>query len=110
MSTKKLSLIGVFVLLSAAAFMAAKKPEKWPKRVIDAHVHMAYRDGLIESTGLPFSEAEFTRQLNEVNGKGAIGHTPRQKDITRDFKPLRILACFGITKDPDYARIERALS
>lgn len=98
-----------FLLFSCSSASIQNRSNLWPKRVIDAHVHVTYSGKKSELTGFEVTEAEFQRQLQEVNGRGAIAHTNRKMDQTRDYSSLRIVPCLGITKDPDLKRIERGL-
>lgn len=105
----------LFALVSCAAPSKERSTntdstrESWPKRVIDAHLHLNFSNKMSDDVGFVDSQEEFLKQLKEVNGVGAVCHEERRQKKAPDYKSLNIVPCMGLTKDPDLKKVEAGL-
>lgn len=90
-------LVLCFLFLTSCASTAT-----WPTRVIDAHTHVHFSGG-------EDSEAERAKQFADGKIVGAIAHTSFARREDRDWKKLKTIACFGVSKNPDMKVLEAAI-
>lgn len=74
----------------------------WPNRVIDAHTHVHFSGGMD-------SEAQREKEFSEAKIVGAIAHTSHLRREDRDWRKLKTIACFGVSKNADLKKLEKAI-
>jgi uncharacterized protein len=95
-------LLLAFLFACASSSKVPQNSDAWPTRVIDAHTHVHFSGG-------DDSETERAKDFASANVVGAIAHTSHEKREDRDWKKLKTIACFGVSKNPDLKVLEKAI-
>jgi len=96
------------LLVSIIALPAlAKDPDGL--QIIDAHTHTSFDGKPERSSGIPYTQEAYLKDLAEAGVVGAVSHTKEDGTGYVDLKAKNIVHCAGVGPKPDLARIEKGL-
>lgn len=81
----------------------------WPERVIDAHTHVHFTGKKSETASLLDTEEERLKEFEDAKVVGSIAHASFERREDRDFKRLKAVPCFGVSKKPNLVVLEKAV-
>lgn len=97
------------VWLSGCASAPKPAANEAPLRIIDAHTHTRFVDGLERTSQLPMTEAEYFKEWEEAGVVGAVAHTGKNGEGYMDLKSRNVVHCAGTDAKVDIKRIEEGL-